>query len=135
MPTPTRKQDLPRTIQRSDEHAQHIYAKTHDSAVETYGEGRRAHQTAFAALKHEYRKTGDHWEKKDHKGPSDPQAARSSTSSQKSTDKPKSTSGGKEVPLDDWTKDDLYNQAQNLEIAGRSKMSKDELVKAIKKAG
>lgn len=130
---PTRKQDLPGTIQRSDEHAQHIYAKTHDSAVETYGEGRRAHQTAIAALKHSYKKEGDHWVEKDEKGPSDPQAARSSTSSQKSTDRPKSSAGGKQVPLDEWTKDDLYNQAQNLDIGGRSKMSKDELISAIKK--
>ena len=131
---PTRKEDLPSTLQRSDEHAQEIYAKTHDSAVETYGEGRRAHQTAFAALKHQYKKSGDKWVKKDKKGPSDPQAARSSTSSRKSTDEPTSTAGGKEVPLEEWTKDDLYNQAQNLDISGRSSMSKDQLVKAIKKA-
>ena len=130
---PTRKQDLPGTIQRSDEHAQHIYAKTHDSAVETYGEGRRAHQTALAALKHSYQKEGDHWVAKDKKGPSDPQAARSSTSSQKSTDRAKATADGKQVPLNEWTKEDLYNQAQNLDIAGRSKMSKGELISAIKK--
>ena len=130
---PTRKQDLPSTIQRSDEHAQEIYAKTHDSAVETYGEGRRAHQTAYSALKHQYKKSGDKWVKKDSKGPSDPQAARSSTSSRKSTDKPTSTAGGKEVPLKEWNKDDLYNQAQNLDIPGRSKMSKEELAEAIKK--
>lgn len=131
---PTRKQDLPSTLQRSDKHAQEIYAKTHDSAVETYGEGRRAHQTAFAAVKHQYKKEGDKWVKKDRKGPSDPQAARSATSSKKSTDTPASTAGGKEVPLEDWNKDDLYSQAQNLDIGGRSKMSKDELIKAIKKA-
>lgn len=133
---PTRKEDLPRTIQRSDEHAQHIYAKTHDSAVETYGEGRRAHQTALAALKHSYRKEGDRWVAKDRKGPSDPQAARSVTSSNKSSDQARArrTGGGKEVPLEQWPKDALYDQAQNLEIKGRSKMSKQELVSAIKKA-
>jgi cation transport regulator ChaB len=70
---PARKQDLPRTLQRSEAHAQHIYAKAHDSAVETYGEGRRAHQTAFAALKHSYRKEGDKWVPKD-EGPVRPNA-------------------------------------------------------------
>ena len=130
---PTRKEDLPSTIQRSDEHAQAIYAKTHDSAVEMYGEGRRAHQTAFAALKHSYKKSGDRWVPKDRKGPSDPQAARSTSTSNRSTDKPRATAGGKEVPLEQWPKDALYDQAQNLDIEGRSKMSKGELISAIKK--
>jgi hypothetical protein len=31
----------------------------------TYGEGRRAHQTAFAALKHTHLKKGDRWVRKD----------------------------------------------------------------------
>jgi cation transport regulator ChaB len=78
--------DIPATIMRSDKHAQAIWAKTHDSAVETYGEGRRAHMVAFASLKHSYKKVGDHWVKKDHKGPSDPQAARGPTTKKKSTD-------------------------------------------------
>jgi cation transport regulator ChaB len=55
---------VPKTIQRSDQHAQEIWKKTHDSAVETYGEGARAHRVAFAALKHEYEKKGDKWVKK-----------------------------------------------------------------------
>ncbi len=126
------RQDMPKTLQRSDKHAQDIYAKTHDSAVETYGEGRRAHQTAFAALKHSYRKEGDHWVAKEHKGPSDPQAARGPNTRQKSTDKPARTAGGKEVPLEEWSKDDLYNYAQQLEIEGRSNMDKQELLKAVK---
>src|ERR671926_45236 len=73
---PKSRSDVPSTIARSDEHAQAIWEKTHDSAVETYGEGERAHRTAFASLKHSYEKVGDHWEPKDHKGPSDEQAAR-----------------------------------------------------------
>jgi cation transport regulator ChaB len=81
--------DIPATIMRSDKHAQAIWAKTHDSAVETYGEGRRAHMVAFASLKHSYKKVGDHWVKKDHKGPSDPQAARGPTTEKKSTDRDK----------------------------------------------
>jgi hypothetical protein len=31
--------DMPSTIERSDTHAQKIRQETHDSAVETYGEG------------------------------------------------------------------------------------------------
>ncbi|MBI1358593.1 MAG: addiction module toxin RelE [Acidobacteria bacterium] len=37
--------------------------------------------------------------------------------------------------LDSRTKDELYNRAKQLDIAGRSKMSKDELVAAIRKSG
>ncbi len=35
--------------------------------------------------------------------------------------------------LDDRTRDELYNRAKELDIDGRSKMSKDELVKAIRR--
>lgn len=35
--------------------------------------------------------------------------------------------------LEDRTRDELYNRAQELDISGRSNMSKDELVKAIRK--
>ena len=34
--------------------------------------------------------------------------------------------------LDDRTKDELYNRAKDLDIEGRSKMNKDELVEAIR---
>ncbi len=87
--------EIPSTITRSDKHAQHIWKKAHDSAVETYGEGGRAHRVAFAALKHEYRKQGDKWVKKDSKGPSDPQAARGPTTKHKSTEGGAPTAGGK----------------------------------------
>ncbi len=88
--------DMPQTILRSDEHAQAIWKKTHDSAVETYGEGGRAHRVAFAALKHQYEKKGDRWVKKAEKGPSDPQAARGPTTEHTSTEEPRApTAGGK----------------------------------------
>ncbi|MEX2581976.1 MAG: Rho termination factor N-terminal domain-containing protein [Gemmatimonadota bacterium] len=35
--------------------------------------------------------------------------------------------------LDDRTKDELYNRAKQLDIQGRSKMNKDDLVAAIRK--
>jgi cation transport regulator ChaB len=68
------KSALPDTIARSDSKAQRTWAKAHDNAVEQYGEGQRAHRTAYAALKHSYQKKGDRWVPKDGKGPSDPRA-------------------------------------------------------------
>lgn len=87
----TKKEEtsIPSTILQSDKHAQHIWKKTHDSAVKTYGEGGRAHRVAYAALKHEYKKQGDKWVPKGWKGPSDPQAAQGIRA------KPKPTARGK----------------------------------------
>src|SRR5436189_4260631 len=86
----------PKTLLRSDKHAQGIWQKAHDSAVGTYGEGGRAHRVAYAALKHEYEKKGDKWVRKAEKGPSDPQAARGPTTGQKSYEEPRApTAGGK----------------------------------------
>ena len=119
---------MPSTIRRSDERAQEIWGKTHDSAVESYGEGERAHRTAFASLKHEYRKSGDKWVPKGHRGPSDPQAA-----GNRSTHR--MTAGGYDVGPQATVKE-LRDEARELKIPGRSKMSKDELKQAIiNKAG
>ena len=74
---PTNKEDLPSTIKRSPKKVKDTYAKTLDSAHETYDSEERAHRTAFSAVKHVAEKKGDHWELKDEKGPSDPQAAKS----------------------------------------------------------
>ena len=63
------RDELPSTLQRSPDSAQETWAKAHDSAVQTYGEGERAHRTAFAALKHTHEKVGDHWEPKRRAGP------------------------------------------------------------------
>src|SRR5690625_7281481 len=70
-----RKSELPSTIRRSDAKAQRTFAKAHDSAVDEYGEGERAHRVAFSALKHTHEKVGDHWQPKNGKGHSDKQAA------------------------------------------------------------
>src|ERR687895_360993 len=74
---PTKKEDLPGTLKRSPKKAQRTYAKTLDSAEEQYDSEERAHRTAWSAVKHSFEKVGDHWEAKDEKGPSDPQAERS----------------------------------------------------------
>lgn len=123
--------DLPSTLERSDQHAQAIWRETHDSAVESYGEGERAHRTAFAALKHSYEKVGDHWEPKEHKGPSDAQAARSGAAARKGGDRRGATAGGVDANA---SKAHLMDLAQRLEVKGRSSMTKQELVRAIDKA-
>ncbi len=41
--------------------------------------------------------------------------------------------GGKAGHYEDQSKDQLYEQARKLEIEGRSKMSKEELIKALRK--
>jgi cation transport regulator ChaB len=121
-----KKEELPSTIARSDKKAQRTFAKAHDSAVESYGEGRRAHQTAFSALKHTHEKVGDHWEPKEKgkKGPSDEQA-------KGGRDTNKKTKGGVDANA---SKDHLLKLAKKLDISGRSSMKKKELVDAIQKA-
>ena len=62
------REALPGTLKRSPKKAQETWIKTHDSAAETYGDGERAHRTAFSAVKHSFEKVGDHWEPKDRQG-------------------------------------------------------------------
>jgi hypothetical protein len=119
------REDMPSTVRRSPKKAQDTWAETHDSAVESYGEGERSHRTAFAALKHSFEKVGDHWEPKGRKGPSDPQAARSYR------DRPADTAGGVDTNA---SKEHLMDVARKLDVSGRSKMNKAELVEAIEKA-
>ena len=40
--------------------------------------------------------------------------------------------GGEASSYEDWTKDELYQRAQELDIEGRSDMTKDELIKALR---
>ena len=122
------KDELPSTVQRSSEKAQRTWGKAHDSAVETYGEGERAHRTAYAALKHTHRKVGDHWEAKDEPGPSDERAARGASRDGRGPGG--KTAGGVDANA---SKKELYEQAQRLGVRGRSSMSKDELVTALRK--
>lgn len=124
--------EMPSTVARSDEHAQRIWQETHDSAVESYGEGERAHRVAFASLKHSYKKDGDRWVRKSRRGPSDEQAARGPTTPRKSTDaRPAKTAGGR---VDDggMTKQELYERAQRLDVPGRSRMDKEALATAVR---
>nr|PZN40887.1 MAG: cation transport regulator ChaB [Actinomycetota bacterium] len=118
------RQELPSTLRRSPKEAQDTWIKAHDSAVASYGEGERAHRTAFAALKHAFEKVGDHWEPKAAKGPSDAQA-------RKGTPRRGRTAEGVNANA---TKEHLYKTAARLGVKGRSRMTKSELVEAIRKA-
>ena len=40
--------------------------------------------------------------------------------------------GGSSQAYEDWTKDELYDKAQEVGIEGRSDMSKDELISALR---
>ncbi|BAK35077.1 hypothetical protein MLP_20630 [Microlunatus phosphovorus NM-1] len=119
-----RKSELPSTLQRSGKKAQRTFAKAHDSAVEEYGEGERAHRVAYSALKHTHEKVGDHWEPKDSNGPSDKQA-------EGGRDTHRETAGGVNANA---SKKHLYAVAKRLDVRGRSTMTKRQLVKAIERA-
>jgi len=121
------RDELPSTLKRSAKRAQDIWIATHDSAVETYGEGARAHQTAFAALKHQFEKVGDHWEAKEQPGPSDPQAERTVSD----PGRPRETAGGVDANA---SRKHLYELARRLGVRGRSRMTKPELVDALQRA-
>jgi cation transport regulator ChaB len=120
--------DMPSTLRRSPKKAQRTFAKAHDSAVETYGEGERAHRTAFSAVKHSFEKVGDHWEPKNEKGPSDAQARKKGAAARRGSTE---TAEGVDANA---SKKHLMDLARRLDIPGRSGMNKAELVDAVKKA-
>ena len=43
-----------------------------------------------------------------------------------------SKKGGKSAAYDEWSRDDLYRKAREIGIDGRSKMSKSELISALR---
>ncbi len=121
-----KKSEIPDTLKRSPEKAQRTFAKTHDAAADQYGDEKRANQVAWAAVKHSFEKVGDHWEAKDEKGPSDPQAKQRGVAAR---NRPKRTHGG--VDVEGNTKEQLYERAKKAGVKGRSSMSKSELADAI----
>jgi cation transport regulator ChaB len=120
------KERLPATLQRSPAKAQDTYIHTLESAEKDHGDGEAAHRIALSSLKHSFEKVGDHWEAKAEKGPSDAQAARPSGRAKIS--KPRATAGGVDANA---SKKHLLEVARRLDVEGRSKMDKAELVDAI----
>src|SRR6186997_1102440 len=116
---------LPSTLERSPVKAQETYIHTLESAEQTHGDGEAAHRIALSALKHSFEKVGDHWEAKAQKGPSDPQAARSGADARRNET---ATSGGVDANA---SKAHLLEVARKLDVRGRSRMTKEELVRAI----
>ncbi|MDX1316081.1 MAG: Rho termination factor N-terminal domain-containing protein [Xanthomarina gelatinilytica] len=71
-------------------------------------------------------KNEDQYEALRDKGYSKQKAARIANS-------PNSTKkGGKAKPYEEWTKEALYEQAKQVDIKGRSKMDKQELIHALR---
>jgi cation transport regulator ChaB len=125
---PMKKSDLPSTLQRSPKKVQDTYAKTLDSAEETYESEERAHRAAWASVKHVAEKKGDHWETKEEYGPSDPQSAQSG---RQARDRPRESFGGVDAGK---SKQELYEQAKEAGVQGRSRMDKRELAEALQRA-
>jgi hypothetical protein len=121
-----RRSELPDTLKRSGRKAQRTFAKTHDAAVDQYGEGERAHRTAMASLKQTHEKRGGRWVPKDRPGPSDPRSKKTTAQKRAGVGE---TFGG--VDAEQNTKHELYERARRLGVEGRSKMSKRELARAI----
>src|SRR3981081_3550622 len=103
-----RQEELPSTLRRSPKEAQETFTKAHDSAVQTYGEGERAHRVAYGALKHKFEKVGDRWEPKKGKGPSDPRSKNPNARNNEG----KSFGG---VDYEGHTKQELYQRAAELD--------------------
>jgi len=115
--TPSDRIELPDTLRRSPRHAQEIFTETLRSAIEEYGDGERARRTAYAAVKNSFEKVGDHWERKAENGPSDDESGM--------------THGGVDAHA---TKDHLLRLATRLDVRGRSRMTKEQLVAALERA-
>lgn len=98
---------------------------TLEAAEETHGDGEAAHRIAIASLKHSFEKVGDHWEPKAVPGPSDDQDAKTGREAITSTTP---TAGGVDARA---TKQHLLDIARRLDVTGRSRMTKAQLVEAI----
>ena len=118
---------LPSTLQRSPKKAQDTYEEVLEKAEETYhGDEARAHRAAWAAVKHSFERVEDHWEPKDHKGPSDPRAEHGGPN-------PEGQSFGG-VDVEGKTRDELLAEARQLGAHVTTHMTKAQLGEAIEKA-
>lgn len=122
------KERLPATLKRSPAKAQATYVHTLEAAEQVHGDGEAAHRIAFGSLKHSFEKVGDHWEPKDEPGPSDDQDAKTGV---EALTTPVKTAGGVDARA---SKAHLLEVATRLDIRGRSRLTKSDLVTAIDKA-
>lgn len=123
------REKLPSTLRRSPAKAQRTWAKAHDSAARTYGEGERAHRTAYSALKHGFEKEGARWVPKRKKGPSDPRARKGAAAARAGRGE---TFGG--VDYEGHTRKQLADRARRLGIKGAARMDKKALARALQRA-
>lgn len=65
-------------------------------------------------------------------GASKEKSARIANAGARSSRKAVSRRGGKASPYDEWSKQDLVQRARQIGIDGRSKMSKAELIEALR---
>jgi cation transport regulator ChaB len=118
---------LPSTLERSPKKAQNTYEETLESAERTYhGDEERAHRTAWAAVKHSFEKTGDHWEPKDERGPSDPRAAQGGPHASGAS------YGG--VDVRGHTKQELLDEAERRGVRATTHMTKAAIAQALERA-
>jgi hypothetical protein len=76
-------------------------------------------------------KDDDTYESLREDGASKEKAARIANAKASDSQSP-SKKGGKASPYEEWTKDELYDRAQELDVEGRSDMSKDGLIEALR---
>lgn len=119
---------IPSTLDRSDDKIERTYAKTLSSAEAEYGDGARAHRTAWASVKNIAEKRGDHWELKDEPGPSDPRSKK--TTEQKAAGEGE-TFGG--IDVEGNSRDELVQRAKAAGIVGYSRMNKAELARRLQR--
>lgn len=126
---PEENVNIPSTLKRSPKKARDTYADTLAAAENEYDDEARAHRTAWAAVKHSFEKTGDHWERKENgrRGPSDAQSAKQGAAARQ----PGPTSGGVDEQA---SKKHLLELAKKAGIRGRTRMTKDELVEALQRS-
>ena len=123
---PSKKEDLPGTLERSPDKVQRTYEETLDSAHEQYDDEQRAHRTAWGSVKNIAEKKGDHWEPKDHPGPSDERSTKPQRAKQRGEGE---TYGGVDVKGN--TRAELQERAKKAGVKGYSSMRKKELAQAL----
>lgn len=77
-------------------------------------------------------KNDDQYEALRDEGASKEKAARIANASNNEGKSTVGARGGKSGAYEDWSKEDLYDKAQDVGIEGRADMDKDELIKALR---